>query len=196
VRRSLFEPFFTTKGDKGTGLGLATCYGIVKQAEGDIEVDSEEGRGTAFTILLPITANAAEPRQEESPDGADAHVQLSGMALAVEDQQPILQTMARSLSSAGFNVLEARSAEEAIDLVESLDARIDLLVTDVVLPGLSGAKLARKLRDACPALRVLMCSGYMGEEDASDVVPGETTAFLPKPFTSEQLRAKVGELFG
>ncbi|MGD8861495.1 MAG: ATP-binding protein [Myxococcales bacterium] len=195
VRGRLFEPFFTTKGDKGTGLGLATCYGIVKQADGEIEVESAPGVGTAFTILLPITDATAERHASEAPAVSDGPVQLTGMALAVEDQQPILKTMSRSLNAAGFNVLEARSAEEAIDLVESLDASIDLLVTDVVLPGLSGAKLAHRLRESRPSLKVLMCSGYVGEADASDVITGDNMTFLPKPFTGAQLRAKVLELF-
>src|SRR5262249_34597289 len=155
-----FEPFFTTKGEKGTGLGLATCYGIAKQAAGHIDVQSRLRMGSTFTVLLPLAREgAAQPdtaRLSLQPESLPAR--LTGLALVVEDQSAIRTTMRRSLEGVGFNVIEAKTAEEALAIVHDLDARVDLLVTDVVLPGLNGIKLADRLRERQPGLRVLVCS--------------------------------------
>lgn len=195
VLSHIFEPFYSTKGERGTGLGLATVYGIVKQAKGHIDVESAPGHGTAFNIWLPVTRQT-QRNATTSKVQSHAAMPLGGLALVVEDQPAILRTMNRSLGAAGFTVLEAHSAEEALALVEDLEARLDLLVTDVVLPGLSGVKLADRLRDGRPELRVLVCSGYMGEDGASGIPTDDgQTAFLAKPFTGSQLLSKVGGLF-
>ncbi len=193
VLAQIFEPFFSTKGDKGTGLGLATCYGIVKQAQGHIDVESRIGRGSTFTILLPI-ATPVQPLVAVSRASAPSR-QLTGLAVVVEDQAAIRRTMMRSLQNAGFNVIEACTAEEALAIVQDLEARVDLLVTDVVLPGLSGIKLADALRGRQPDLRVLVCSGYMGHEQDTGIVLNERTAFLAKPFTGHELVSKATSLF-
>ena len=195
VMAQIFEPFYSTKGERGTGLGLSTVYGIVKQAKGHIEVESTPGAGTTFTIQLPLVRTVRR-RRTTSRMSAPQKMPPGGVALVVEDQPAILRTMNRSLGAAGFTVLEAHSAEEALALVDDLDAKVDLLVTDVVLPGLSGVKLAGRLRDGQPGLRVLVCSGYMGQ-DGTDSIPTNDgiTAFLPKPFTGPQLLSKVGRLF-
>jgi len=121
--------------------------------------------------------------------------QMAGLAVVVEDQAAIRRTMMRSLQNAGFNVIEACTAEEALAIVQDLEARVDLLVTDVVLPGLSGIKLADALRGRQPDLRVLVCSGYMGHEQDTGIVLNERTAFLAKPFTGHELVSKATSLF-
>ena len=197
VRRQVFEPFFTTKGEHGTGLGLATCYGIVRQAGGHIEVESEPGAGACFTVLLRIAAQAQSKAVEGSSAPAPRPMLVQGLALVVEDQPAIRRTMARSLKELGLQVLEAGSAEEALSLVEDLNAQVDLLVTDVVLPGLTGVKLAEKLRLRAPKLRVVVSSGYLGVESESNnaALQVPDTAFLPKPFTGRQLMSVVGSMF-
>jgi two-component system, cell cycle sensor histidine kinase and response regulator CckA len=194
VMSQIFEPFFTTKGDKGTGLGLATCYGIVKQAQGHIDVETECGKGSAFTVFLPLVSRPPETRVEAPELVPDS--KLSGLVLVVEDQSPIRLTMMRSLAAVGFNVIEARTAEEALTMVSDLQAKLSLLVTDVMLPGQSGIKLAEQLRREQPELRVLVCSGYMGHEQDTGIVLNDRTAFLPKPFTGPQLALKARGLFG
>jgi two-component system cell cycle sensor histidine kinase/response regulator CckA len=195
VMSQIFEPFFTTKGERGTGLGLATCYGIVKQARGHIDVESKLQHGSQFTVLLPLAISAtgqpaANVQSQPSPS------RLNGLALVVEDQSAIRTTMTRSLEGIGFNVIEARTGEEALAMVQDLAARVDLLVTDVVLPGLNGIKLADTLRAHQPGLRVLVCSGYMGHEQDTGITLDERTSFLAKPFTGPQLVQKACGLFG
>jgi signal transduction histidine kinase/CheY-like chemotaxis protein len=194
--RRLFEPFFSTKGEGGTGLGLATCYGIAKQAQGHIDVESHPGLGSRFSVLLPLAASSAPARSQKpvahpgkALDAARPAVKAkpTSVALVVEDQAAIRRTIVRSLQRAGFNVIDVRSAEDALSVVEELDTKLDLLVTDVVLPGLNGVKLAARLRDRQPDLRVLMCSGYTGDESADELPRGPHTAFLPKPFTGSDL---------
>ena len=195
VMRQIFEPFFTTKGAKGAGLGLATCYGIAKQAQGDIEVTSRAKQGSAFHVLLPLAQDRLAAAAKATPVEAKAQSKLTGLALVVEDQAPIRGAMTRSLQLLGLNVLEARTAEEALAVVEDLGAKVDLLVTDVVLPGLSGVKLCQRLRAQQPDIRVLVCSGYMGREQDTGIVVDENTGFLPKPFTGAELISRVAGLF-
>jgi CheY-like chemotaxis protein len=198
VRRQVFEPFFTTKGEHGTGLGLATCYGIVRQAGGQIEVESEPGQGACFTVFLRLVEQElSKPIGEGSSVAGTRPALVQGLALVVEDQAAIRRTMARSLKELGLQVLEAGSAEEALSLVEDLNAQVDLLVTDVVLPGLSGVKLAEKLRLRCPKVRVVVSSGYLGMESESNAAHMQTpdTTFLPKPFTGRQLMSVVGSMY-
>ncbi len=195
VLAQIFEPFFSTKGDKGTGLGLATCYGIVKQAHGHIEVQSRPDEGSCFTVLLPLAGQGTAESSAQLEDAPARSARLDGLALVVEDQAAIRRTMIRSLQGVGLNVLEARTAEEALAIVEDLGARVDLLVTDVVLPGLNGIKLAEALRTSQPALRVLVCSGYVGADQDSEIQLEGRTAFLPKPFTGAQLASKACGLF-
>ena len=127
VRRQVFEPFFTTKGEQGTGLGLATCYGIVRQAGGHIEVESEPGKGACFSVLLRLTTQAESKPAESSSGAVPRHALVQGLALVVEDQPAIRRTMARSLKELGLQVLEAGSAEEALSLVEQVYLRVELL---------------------------------------------------------------------
>ena len=193
VATRIFEPFFSTKGEKGTGLGLATCYGIVKQAGGDVEVASVEGQGTTFTIAIPLSGEAPVQRGIE----ADTHttaISAGLRALVVEDQPAILRMMRRALQDIGFSVCHAQTAEEALALVEEGE-RVDLLVTDVVLPDLTGVQLAQCLRESFPEMRVVATSGYMDEDQRPLLRSSEQTVFLPKPFSAPQLLAKIYQLY-
>jgi signal transduction histidine kinase/CheY-like chemotaxis protein len=194
VLSSIFEPFFTTKGEFGTGLGLATCYGITKQARGHIDVESHPGLGSRFTILLPLVQQA--PLQTSAPPVLVASRPTSdSVALVVEDQVSIRRSMMRSLQKAGFNVIDARSAEEALALLNEQKTRVDLLVTDIVLPGIDGIRLAQRLRAEQPELRVLICSGYAGTAACEDIEGQPYTSFLPKPFTGSDLISRATALF-
>jgi signal transduction histidine kinase/CheY-like chemotaxis protein len=193
VMASLFEPYFTTKREPSAGLGLATCYGIARQAQGHIDVESRPGVGSKFTLLLPLAREVVQ----HSP--ASARVQIprlsrQSVTLLVEDQDAVRRSMKRSLERAGFNVIDASSAEEALGLLEDLAARVDLLITDVVLPGIDGVELARRLRDLHPELRVLICSAYSGTADREQLQAQPHVAFLPKPLTGEDLVSRAAAM--
>jgi two-component system cell cycle sensor histidine kinase/response regulator CckA len=189
----LFEPFFTTKEvGKGTGLGLATVYGIVKQHQGWIEVESELGKGAVFKVFLPATVKAAQAR-----NGKVAPQNVRGgneTVLLVEDEAGVL-TLARGiLKSYGYDVLEARSGIEALRLWAQHDTRIDLLLTDIVMPeGMSGLDLAKKLRLEKRDLKVLYSSGYSIEVAGQDFGLTDGMAFLKKPYQPSALASKVRE---
>jgi PAS domain S-box-containing protein len=189
----LFEPFYTTKEvGKGTGLGLATVYGIVKQHQGWIEVESELGKGSVFKVYLPATAKAVQAR-----NGKVAPQNVRGgkeTVLLVEDEAGVL-TLARGiLKSYGYDVLEARSGVEALRLWAQYDTKIDLLLTDIVMPeGMSGLDLAKKLRSEKHDLKVLYSSGYSIEVAGQDFGLTDGMAFLKKPYQPSALALKVRE---
>lgn len=189
-----FEPFFTTKQHgRGTGLGLATCYGIVRQAGGYIWVYSERGQGTTFKIYLPVVGGAA------SEAAAPAAVPLARHAgkervLVVEDDEQVRRLCVRALQHAGYEALEAPSPAAAIELAERDSGAIDLLLTDVVMPRMGGRELAETLARARPGLRVLYMSGYTENAIAHQGVLERGVALLEKPFTPEQLAAKVRDV--
>ncbi len=183
----LFEPFYTTKGPgKGTGLGLAMVYGIVKQAGGQVRVESEPGRGALFEVLLPRSAGltaATTPALAlaEPPRG-------QGTILLVEDDDSVRDFVGFVLRQQGYDVLEAEHGPRALEVAQAHEAPIDLLISDVVMPHMSGFEVADALRRSRPALRVLHMSGY-----SSDAVAG-AAAFLAKPFSRETLLERVGQL--
>jgi two-component system cell cycle sensor histidine kinase/response regulator CckA len=182
----IFEPFFTTKElGKGTGLGLATVYGIVKQSQGHIVARSRPGRGSAFQVLLPRIAGVPDPSESpavapEAPSGP-----LSGSVLVAEDEAPVRQLIRRTLEAAGLTVLDAADGDAALELCR--DRPVDLLVTDLVMPGLSGRELAARLKRLRPRLRVLFISGYpRGSESPVEGDPAEGP-LLQKPFSPQRL---------
>jgi signal transduction histidine kinase/CheY-like chemotaxis protein len=192
VQARLFEPFFTTKEPgKGTGLGLATVHGIVMRSGGSVNVYSEVGRGTSFKVYFP-RADAAEmvveapPRVSRPRSGAQT-------VLVVEDAEGLRALARRLLQRQGYTVLVAANAEEALRLFEQ-NASIDLLLTDVVMPGASGPELSRRLVERRPELKVVYMSGYTEETIVQHQVLNPGIAFLHKPFTSETLGRKIREV--
>jgi PAS domain S-box-containing protein len=192
TKRRLFEPFFTTKErGKGTGLGLATVYGIVKQSGGSIWVYSELGHGTTFKVYLPVADEAPQAAAPAEP--APRPLRGSETILLVEDEPAVRQLTRVLLERAGYRVIAAGNAQEAVEQFLSADAKIDLVITDVVMPGASGPALLKYLTERRPNLKVLFMSGY-----ADDAVPAlgrldKDAVFLQKPFTGERLIKKVHE---
>lgn len=193
VQARLFEPFFTTKEPgHGTGLGLATVFGIVKQSEGHISVYSEVGVGTAFEILFPAVADAA--RSEPSRSGL-APVRFGHeTVLLVEDEEPVRKIARLALESHGYHVIEAHLGAEALNAVAEHPTPIQLLVTDVVMPEMSGRELAERLRKRHPGLKVLFVSGYTDDAVIRHGILDARDPFLQKPFSPLTLARKVRDV--
>jgi two-component system, cell cycle sensor histidine kinase and response regulator CckA len=189
----IFEPFFTTKEPgKGTGLGLATVYGVVKQSDGYIWVYSEPGQGTTFKIYLPLAADIVEAPKVQA--ATPAPVRGSETILLVEDEESVRNLVADFLKTTGHTVLEASDGEEAVRLAKAHSNKIDLLVSDVVMPKLSGRELWNDLRKRLPKLKVLFISGYTDDSVVRHGVIDGDVAFLQKPFTMRALAAKIREV--
>ena len=191
----VFEPFFTTKGPgKGTGLGLSTVYGIVKQNEGFIDIYSEPGRGTTVKIYFPRYRGEEKPQPLEARKAAPAGGQET--ILVVEDEDALRQLARRLLERLGYQVLEAANPNEALEVCARHDGGIHLLLTDVVMPQMSGKELAERIRATKPGLKTLFMSGYAAETIAQRGVLEEGIHFLPKPFSPDDLAKKVREALG
>ena len=191
----VFEPFFTTKGvGKGTGLGLATVFGIATQSGGSISVYSEVGQGTTFKVYLPRTDQALQPRAPE-PLGA-LETRGTETVLLAEDEPQLRALLASILERSGYRVLVAASPDEALRASERHAGPVDLLLTDVVMPGMNGRQLAERLRPARPAMKVLYMSGYTTNVIIHHGVLDEGVAFLQKPITPEIVLRRVREALG
>jgi PAS domain S-box-containing protein len=193
VLANIFEPFFTTKEvGKGTGLGLSTVYGIVTQHGGHISVSSEVGRGTVFKVYFPCVDEGAKtmpPSEaaEELPGGAET-------ILVVEDEPPVRALIASTLRRAGYNVIEAADGKAAVDMIEGSDGKVDLLLSDVIMPGMNGRELAERLRGFKPKLKVLYMSGHEDNTIAAHGVLPAGVAFLQKPAPLNAILQRVREL--
>ncbi|MBW1680608.1 MAG: response regulator [Deltaproteobacteria bacterium] len=188
----IFEPFFTTKEEgRGTGLGLSTVYGIVKQNKGGINVYSEPGRGTTFKIYLPRHEGSA---REETPGKTPVPAAAGQTVLVVEDDPQILELGKIILKKLGYRVITAPRPEEAIRLSEQHDGPIHLLLTDVVMPGMNGKELKERMEAIKPGIKVLYMSGYTADVIARRGVLPEGVAFVQKPFSSDELGRKVAQV--
>jgi two-component system cell cycle sensor histidine kinase/response regulator CckA len=200
VMAQIFEPFFTTKGvGKGTGLGLSTVYGIVKQSGGYIYPESAIGQGTTFRVYLPrympdneeelVAPKAAKKDQTQDLTG-------SGRVLLVEDEDVVRSFAVRALKRQGYEVLEASDGVEALEVMEKHNDKVDIVVSDVVMPEMDGPTLLKELRKKNPQLKIIFVSGYPHEAFETSLDKNEQFAFLPKPFSLPQLAAKVKEQLG
>jgi CheY-like chemotaxis protein len=195
VKERIFEPFFTTKEiGKGTGLGLSMVYGIVKQSGGHIGVDSEPGKGTTFRIYLP---RVDEPMVEVEEKEKDTGGLFSGneTILLVEDEEEVRKLIAKILRKQGYKVLEASQGKEVFSLCEEQGGPIHLMVTDVVMPEMTGVELAKHIKQVYPEMKVLYMSGYSSDRVAIDHGKVEKTIeFIQKPFTVDRLARKIREV--
>ncbi|HET9870082.1 MAG TPA: ATP-binding protein, partial [bacterium] len=191
VQRRVFEPFFTTKADKGTGLGLSTVYGIVRQADGHIRLESHPGLGTTFSIFFPAQHEPPAPERSEQipllPLGDET-------ILVAEDEEPVRKIVMRILEKQGYRLLEADQGEAALRKAEGTDGPIHLLLTDTVMPKMNGKELAQKLKKLRPKVKVLFMSGYPQEVLARQGTLEPGIHLLQKPFTAEELARKVRQI--
>jgi len=208
----IFEPFFSTKEvGEGTGLGLSTVYGIVHQTGGHVFVDSAPGEGAAFTVCLPryfeddypstpvVEGGASqtqpklppEPELKAERDGGDGDLTGVGTILLVEDEDAVRMFGSRALRNKGYTVLEAANGEEALEVINSTEKQIDLIVTDVVMPGMDGHTLVQFVRQEMPDMKVILISGFAENVIPGGVQPDSSFHFLPKPFSLKDLAAKV-----
>jgi CheY-like chemotaxis protein len=189
VQAHLFEPFFTTKEPgQGTGLGLSTVFGIVKQGDGHISVQSKVKAGTTFRIYLPRTRDEVRPSTHDAP-----LISLEGTEtiLLVEDEAAVRDLTARTLRMQGYQVLTASDGKQALVVAEACTGPIHLLLTDVIMPHVDGRQLAQQLQSLRPEVRVLYMSGYVDRPLVKHFASDPEIAFLPKPFTEEALIHKV-----
>jgi two-component system cell cycle sensor histidine kinase/response regulator CckA len=193
IQEQIFEPFFTTKAvGKGTGLGLATVYGIVRQSGGGIFVYSEEGHGTTFKIYIP---RVADEQTDETQTEASPKLAIGSETILLVEDEDIVRSLSRQvLEACGYHVIEARDGIEALEILEKNDMAIDLLITDVIMPRMGGRELSERLRLAKPQLPILFASGYTDEAVVRHGVLDSNINFLQKPFTLDDVARKVRDL--
>jgi two-component system, NtrC family, sensor kinase len=194
VKAKVFEPFFTTKEiGKGTGLGLATCYGVIKQSGGSISVDSEVNHGTTFKIYLPIVTATAEPNVTPAVNTRITHG--TETILLVEDDSAVRGLAAKLLRDCGYNLMEADNGKSALAVVEKLNGdKFDLVLTDVIMPEMGGKELVDRLRSSRPGIKVIYASGYAAEAITNHGTLEPNAAFLAKPYTFAALAQKVRDV--
>ncbi len=198
IQQLVFEPFFTTKeNSKGTGLGLSTVYGIVKQNDGYISVDSKEGRGSSFKLYFPRYTEGEDTGSSRCEEEMDSVVENGKETiLLVENDYALRQICMEILANLGYNVLETSNGEEAIEVFNNFHTKIDLLLTDVIMPSLGGLETARIISEKAPSLIVIFMSGYGEDKIAGHTVPEGQVHFLPKPISSKSLARAVRRALG
>ena len=192
IMNKIFDPFFTTK-PHGTGLGLSTVFGIVRQSGGDVKVSSSSQNGTVFTVYLPLTEEAPTPIVQEN-DSAVGRARPGETVLLVEDEPSIALFVERILSDDGYTVHTAVDGRHALALLEENDFPFDLLLTDVIMPNMGGPELARQLQKRYPDMQVLYASGYTNEALTTRGVLDEGVELIQKPYSAKQLKRKIREL--
>jgi len=192
----VFEPFFTTKEDGGTGLGLSIVYGIVQQAGGMIDVDSGIGRGTTFHVYLPRTVDVEEPEplSADSEPRSAASAKGTETVLLVEDDRRLRILMGNTLREAGYTVLQAPDAEDALEVARTHATPIHLLLTDVVMPGMNGRVLSERVKLLRPEILVLFMSGYSNDAVLRHGIQTASAHFIQKPFSMDTLMTRMREL--
>ena len=196
IQEHIFEPFFSTKPKgKGTGLGLSTAYGVIRQIGGNISVDSEIGHGSTFRIFLPRVAESVEAEPVAPPARAKA-TRLEGneTILLVEDEDGVRSLLRRALKSMGYTVLEARLSTEALDVLQQAGKPVDLVLTDVVMPGMSGPALAEKIKAVNPGVKLVYMSGYSDDTLLRHGLRESGEHFMQKPFGPADLIRKIREV--
>jgi CheY-like chemotaxis protein len=185
----IFEPFFTTKEmGRGTGLGLASVYGIIKNHGGYINVYSEIGRGTTFSIYLPASAKAIQPEVQTLTPTV---VTGNGTILLIDDEKMIIDVGQELLQELGYDVLTARSGQEAIEIYRQKSTRVDLVIMDLIMPGMSGGETYDRLKEIHSQVKVLLSSGYSINGQAAKIMERGCDGFIQKPFNINQLSEKI-----
>jgi CheY-like chemotaxis protein len=193
TKARIFEPFFTTKEPgKGTGLGLATVYGVVKQSGGFISVESEPGKGSRFELYLPRTEGRTEDEFSETARESRTSAGRRKIVLVVEDEKEVRELACEFLTAAGYSVLTAQDGREALDTAERLGGSIEVLLTDIVMPRMRGSELGMRLKSLLPNLKIIYMTGYL-EQSEGDRGFLEGAFFLQKPFSRETVVRQVGQ---
>jgi len=191
ILERIFDPFFTTKEmGRGTGLGLASVYGIIKSHAGYIDVESEKGHGTTFTIFLPAS-------EEDIEGTADTTVKLirgSGTLLIVDDEELVLSVGVNMLEKLGYTVLAAKNGTEAVDIFEANKDKIKMVILDIIMPDMGGGEVYDKIKAINPDVKVLLSSGYSVDGQAIELLERGCDGFMQKPFTMEELSGKIGQI--
>jgi two-component system cell cycle sensor histidine kinase/response regulator CckA len=193
TRGRVFDPFFTTKGmGRGTGLGLASVYGIVKAHGGYIDVESEKGQGTTFSLYFP----ASGTRAKEPLKSAKHLTKGTGTVLLIDDEDMVLDVSVKMLEKLGFTVFEGRGGREAIDIYKAHKNQVDLVILDMIMPGMGGGETYDRMKEINPGVRVLLSSGYSLDGQATEILNRGCDGFIQKPFKMEELLEKVAETIG
>jgi CheY-like chemotaxis protein len=191
TKERIFEPFFTTKElGRGTGLGLASAYGIIKGHNGIISVDSEPGCGATFTIYLPASDKKLIKEEEVSDD----LIKGEGTILLVDDEDVIIDVGKESLEILGYDVLTARSGQEAVETFKTRNGKVDLVILDMIMPGMNGMETFDVLKSMNPNIKVLLSSGYSAESQSAKIMEQGCSGFIQKPYSLTDLSRKVKEV--